>query len=190
MSWQVQANRLFALEASAAWQVHSPDYSLEGIAALGRDNNLNLRNLNGIVRQSFLRHALARYDIIPAGDLTIDRLDITDLKLNEEGNWPSEIQAQGSARWTGGPVSYRLAGQNSHIELPAMAAQISTADGSWPTLKVTEQETGALLMTGRLTPSGSAAIGITRGLTRLTGQPWPGSEPDHAVVLEVEEQLI
>ena len=190
VSWQVQAGRLLALEAAAAWQVRNADYSLKGSAAFGRDNRINLRNLRGVVRQSFLRNALARYDIIPVGDLTIERLDITDLQLNEAGNWPRQVYAEGSAQWTGGPVSYRLAGQNSHIELPAMTAQISTPEGGWPTLEVSAQETGTLLMNGRLTPTGSAAIGITRGLTRLTGQPWPGSEPDHAIVLEVEEQLI
>ena len=59
----------------------------------------------------------------------------------------------------------------------------------WPQLQVLNAEDGALLITGRLTPSGSAAIGITRGFTKLAGQPWPGSDPDHTVVLEVEEQL-
>ncbi len=193
VAWQFAPSRLLALEAAVHWQVRHSGYDLEGLAALdliGAKRTLNMRGLAGVIRQSFLRTELARYDIVPAGDLTIDQLDITDLQLNAAGNWPQQIHAEGSARWTGGPVNYRLAGSDFSISMPPVLAQITTLTNEWPKLEVTEQATGALLMTGRLTPTGSAAIGVTRGLTRLTGQPWPGSEPDHAVVLEVEEQLI
>lgn len=190
LNWQVQFGRLFALEAATAWQLNNTSYALQGVVALDSDNRIQLRGLNGRVRESLLRAALSPYDIMPAGDLTLERLDITDLRLNAKGNWPRQISAEGRARWTGGPVNYRLAGEDFAITLPAMQAQITTPTDAWPILEVTEQESGALLMTGRLTPNGGAAIGITRGFTRLTGQPWPGSEPDHAVVLEVEEQLI
>jgi len=186
VAWQFAPANLLQLEAAVHWQVRHSGYALKGLAATnltGAKRTLNLRGLAGVVRQAFLRSELARYDIRPAGDLTIEQLDITDLQLNEAG-------AEGHARWAGGPVSYRLAGNDFAITLPPMQAQIATEANAWPKLEVTEQATGALLLTGRLTPTGSAAIGVTRGLTRLAGQPWPGSEPDHAVVLEVEEQLI
>jgi len=193
VAWQLAPTRLLALEAAAHWQVRHSGYALAGLATIkltGDTRTANLRDLAGVVRQSFLRSQLARYDILPAGDLTIEHLDITDLQLNAAGTWPTQVHAEGSARWAGGPVNYRLAGSDFAITLPPMQAQITTLNDEWPKLEVTEQATGALLMTGRLTPAGSAAIGVTRGFTRLTGQPWPGSEPDHAVVLEVEEQLI
>lgn len=193
VAWQFAPSRLAALEAAANWQVSNPGYAVEGLAALnltGDNQTLHLRGLTGVVRQSFLRNSLARYDIQPAGDLTIENLDITQLQMNDAGNWPKQIHAQGSAHWSGGPVSYALGSNAFDLVLPAMQAQISTPSGAWPILEVFEQKTSALMLSGRLTPTGSAAIGITRGLTRLTGQPWPGSEPDHAIVLEVEEQLI
>ena len=45
------------------------------------------------------------------------------------------------------------------------------------------------LLQAALTGNGFARIGVTKYLTRLLGQPWPGGDPDHAVVLEVEEQV-
>lgn len=190
VAWQVVPAKLLTLEAAVSWQVRNADYALQGLASLGQQETVNLRETSGVIRESFLRKTLQRYDIFPAGDLTIKTLDITNLQLNEAGNWPKNVHAEGLVQWTGGAVSYRLAGTDFDVNLPAMDAAVSTPKGGWPMLEVTEQETSALLMTGRLTPTGSAAIGITRGLTRLTGQLWPGSEPDHAVVLEVEEQLI
>ena len=140
-----------------------------------------------------MRDALAIYDISPSGDLDVSNFDITNLRLNERMDWPAQIDVDGEVRWEGGPVRYRLAGQSFDIVLPPMLGRIESPqegkDPGWPRLRVTNEEDGSLMMTGRLTPTGSAAIGITKGFTRLAGQPWPGSEPDHAVVLEVEEQL-
>ena len=45
------------------------------------------------------------------------------------------------------------------------------------------------LIKAELQDNGFAKVGITRLLTKMLDNPWPGSEPDHAVVLEVEEQV-
>ena len=192
LSWQVQPGRLLSLEAAVDWQLDGDGFAAEGTAA-ARNQSYDLRNLRGTVSQALLRKFLGRYDIAPSGALTVDSLDITDLQLNERMNWPAQVTAAGTLKWTGGPVRYRLAGQTYDIDLPPMLGTISSSESGphpgWPELLVTDANEGDLLITGRLTPTGSAAIGITRGFTRLAGQPWPGSEPDHAVVLEVEEQL-
>jgi len=193
LSWQIQPARLLALEAVVDWQLSAEQFKAQGTAA-ARGEEFDLRAVKANLSEEFLRANLGRYDIAPSGDLTIDNLDITNLKLNKQQNWPSQVTASGDARWAGGRVRYRLAGQSYDIELPPMLGTInSPMDGvqnpGWPQLTVTSAEDAMLLITGRLTPSGSAAIGITSGFTRLAGQPWPGSEPDHAVVLEVEEQL-
>ena len=193
LSWQLQPGRLLALEAAADWQLAAEEFSAQGTIA-SRGEEFDLRAVQAKLSEQFLRATLGRYDIAPSGDLSITDLDITHLKLNEQQNWPSQLTAAGDARWAGGQVRYRLAGQSYDIELPPMLGRIDSAPGDaqnpgWPELKVTSEEDAMLLITGRLTPTGSAAIGITKGFTRLAGQPWPGSEPDHAVVLEVEEQL-
>ena len=175
------------------WQLTAEEFMAQG-TAVARGEEFDLRAVQANLSEQFLRANLGRYDIAPSGALTIENLDITNLRLNEQQTWPSQVTASGDARWNGGPVSYRLAGQSYDIELPPMLGTIdSPQEGAqnpgWPQLRVTSEEDAMLLITGRLTPTGSAAIGITSGFTRLAGQPWPGSEPDHVVVLEVEEQL-
>jgi len=193
LSWRLQASGLLALEAAVDWQLEGEQFSAQGTAA-ARNNEFDLRAVRANLSEQFLQAALGRYDIAPSGNLTIANLDITNLRLNEQLNWPSQVTAVGEARWSGGQVHYQLAGQSYDIELPAMQGTIDSAPNNaqnpgWPQLKVISEEDAMLLITGRLTPTGSAAVGITKGFTRLAGQPWPGSEPDHIVVLEVEEQL-
>ena len=45
------------------------------------------------------------------------------------------------------------------------------------------------LLHAELKPDGFAKISVTKYLTKLAGNPWPGGDPDHVVVLEVEEQV-
>jgi hypothetical protein len=45
------------------------------------------------------------------------------------------------------------------------------------------------LLHAALADNGFVRVGVTKYLTAMLGQPWPGSDPDHAVVLEVEEQV-
>ncbi len=192
LSWQVQTARLLGLEAAVDWQLNDEQFSARGTASAHREG-FDLRNVQGSFSARFLDRILSAYDISPSGTLNIEQLDITDLVLNDRMDWPGSVTCSGRLSWTGGPVRYRLSGQTFDIELPQLLGIVTTSDRSanpgWPELEVTDADTGNLLLTGRLTPKGTAAIGITRGLTRLTGQPWPGSEPDHVVVLEVEEQL-
>lgn len=192
LQWQTNFSNLFALEAALDWKLQGDGFSAEGTAA-ARGKEYDLRSVHAVVGNDLLRNFLGTYDIAPSGDLNINELDITNLRLNEAQDWPAAVTANGVLSWDGGPVRYRLSGRTSNIELPPMRGVIKTPERGqhpgWPQLQVLNAEDGALLITGRLTPSGSAAIGITRGFTKLAGQPWPGSDPDHTVVLEVEEQL-
>jgi hypothetical protein len=45
------------------------------------------------------------------------------------------------------------------------------------------------LLLAHVTQDGMASLGITKQFTKRVGQPWVGGEPDHAVVLEVAEDL-
>jgi glycine cleavage system H lipoate-binding protein len=44
-------------------------------------------------------------------------------------------------------------------------------------------------MLAKVAQDGMATVGITKQFTKMLGEPWPGGEPDHAVVLEVGEKL-
>lgn len=45
------------------------------------------------------------------------------------------------------------------------------------------------LLQAQLQDDGFAKVGVTKLLTKMLNRPWPGSDADHEVVLEVEEQV-
>jgi hypothetical protein len=134
----------------------------------------------GNVDAPFLNRWLAPYDIAMSGRVELDAVTLS-AGYREIGHGI----ASGSARWDGGPVRYRLAGQDYAGQLPPLTAFLGDGleavvypeDGQTPLLRLTLQDDGFV------------RIGVTRMLTRLLGNPWPGSQQDHEVVLEVEEQL-
>lgn len=134
--------------------------------------------VSGTVDARFVNQWLAPYDIELAGAFELETVSI-----ELEGQVP--VAANGRLTWNGGPVRYRLSGNMHNSMLPPMTADLGPgAEGvayatgeSMPLLHVV------------LKSDGFARIGVTKYLTRMLGQPWPGSDPDHAVVLEVEEQV-
>jgi hypothetical protein len=94
-------------------------------------------------------------------------------------------EASGTASWSGGYVRYRLSGQSYSGDLPPLEAALG--DGLEAYVYPVQEQTP--LIRAQLLSNGFAKIGITRLLTRLLNNPWPGSDADHEVVLEVEEQL-
>jgi hypothetical protein len=93
--------------------------------------------------------------------------------------------ADGQLTWDGGPLRYRLSGKLYDSALPAMTADL----GPGPVAVAYATGESTPLLHAALTSDGFARFGVTKYLTRILGQPWPGGDPDHAVVLEVEEQV-
>ena len=87
--------------------------------------------------------------------------------------------------WSGGQVRYILSGRSSTSILPPLVAYLG--EGAEATVFAQNGQTP--LIKAELLDNGFAKVGITRLLTKMLDNPWPGSEPDHAVVLEVEEQV-
>ena len=186
LSWRWRPGALLGGRVGIEWALNAPGYRLHGNAAAA-PSTLALNAVRGTVEEPALRRVLAAYDIVPSGNLTINTLDVPELTLDNAGNLLT-ISASGQLTWSGGPVTYRLSGVTRTVDLPPLEGALSTP-ADWPELLVTERGTELPLITGRLTERNSVAVGITSGFTKLVGQPWPGSEPDHAVVLEVEEML-
>jgi hypothetical protein len=93
--------------------------------------------------------------------------------------------AAGEISWSGGTVRYTLSGQSSSSTLPPLIAYL----GDGVEAVVFAQNAQTPLIKAELLDNGFAKIGITKLLTKILDNPWPGSDPDHAVVLEVEEQV-
>lgn len=134
--------------------------------------------LSGDVASSAVNPWLRPYDITLSGTFSL-----ANATLSLHGGVPSA--ADGEITWTGGPVTYRLSGTTSTGNLPEMTALLGP--GPEAVVFPTGGQTPLLQMS--LQKNGFAKVGVTKLLTKLLNSPWPGADPDHAVVLEVEEQV-
>jgi len=73
--------------------------------------------------------------------------------------------------------------------LPPLSGMLETV-GAAPAITVLGAGIEAPLLHIRLGPDGWLDIGVTKMLTKMAGFPWPGNEPDHAIVIDVSERLI
>jgi hypothetical protein len=149
---------------------------LDGQAATGTGNAEAA--LAGSVGGDFVSTWLAPYDIELQGEFELmdTQMHLTDRRLNE---------VAGTITWTGGDVTYVLSGRRYRTTLPPMRAEL----GPGPEAVAFAEGDATPLLHAELTPDGFAKIGVTKYFTKLAGNPWPGGDPDHAVVLEVEEQV-
>ena len=132
----------------------------------------------GSVKAAFVNQWLEPYDIELSGNFELieTTADITNGQLTA---------LSGTLNWDGGPLRYSLSGNLHNSVLPPMTADLGP--GPEAVAYATGESTPLLL--GALKADGYARIGVTKYLTRILGQSWPGGDPDHAVVLEVEEQV-
>jgi hypothetical protein len=136
----------------------------------------------GTLATRVLAGVLARYDLHIPGDLTIEQLDIA-------APYAARVpDVRGNLAWSGGNVAYRLSGRDHRVALPKLVGFIDSSAGG-PSITVHQVDDKTPLLIGRIAQDGLATIGITKQFTQLLGEPWPGGEPDHAVVLEVGEKL-
>jgi hypothetical protein len=182
------------------WEVH-PVTFLKGrigydLTLTGAGTDLNARlaaglvstegTFNGTVDSAFVNRWLSPYHIELGGEF-----DLMAVNVNLQGR--SLTALDGRLSWDGGPVRYRLSGNVHNSALPPMTADLGpgpvavayAAGESTPLLHMAlneeENQKGG--------KEGFVKIGVTKYLTNVLGQPWPGGDPDHAVVLEVEEQV-
>ena len=134
--------------------------------------------LSGSVDGAFVNEWLAPYYIELAGTF-----DIANVQASLEGR--SLTTLDGRLNWDGGPIRYRLSGNVHDSALPPMTADL----GPGPSAVAYANGESTPLLHAALADNGFVRIGVTKYLTTLLGQPWPGGDPDHAVVLEVEEQV-
>lgn len=183
LRWKLAPLGLLTGRLNLEWAVAGAGPSLTGDASAGLSSTT--ASVKGVIDAATLNALLAPYDI------RVDNgVDIESANVTIEQQWPSALD--GSVVWGGGDVSYRLSGRNQAQRLPPMTAvlDIDTSTTSpQPRARVRADGDPILLMRAALQRNGFAKVGITRHFTELVGMPWPGSDPDHAVVLEVEEQL-
>ena len=180
LSWQFAPAGLLQGQAHFDWLLAGAGHSLSGRVGLGFGG---LRCLaEGTVREAAVRRILAPYWIETAGDIGIERigLDATyDLHLQD---------LAGELSWSGGEVRYRLSGEHYRMVLPSLAGVLESSDAK-PALTVSAHGIDTPLLHVRLGADGWLTIGVTKKMTKMAGFPWPGNDPDHAIVIDVSERL-
>jgi hypothetical protein len=137
---------------------------------------------DGQFETAVLADTLARYDIHLPGTIAVEHADLT-------AAYGARLpQVRGELKWSGGDVGYRLSGRDHRVALPPLVGFIDSSSGQ-PEISVYQVDDKMPLMLAKISQDGLATVGITKQFTKMLGEPWPGGEPDHAVVLEVGEKL-
>jgi len=180
LTYRFKPIQLFVLRAAYDLHLTSPTLDVTALASAGVSRGV--LETTGHVDADGLRTFLERYDISIGGRFDTDRIRV-------EHAWDAPVPAvNGELRWSGAPVSYRLSGVTHRLTLPPLIGFIDSSAGA-PEMTVYEPNRDTPLMLARIAADGWATIGITKRFTQLLGKPWAGSDADHAVVLEVQEQL-
>jgi hypothetical protein len=136
----------------------------------------------GALDAAHLEAVLAPYGIYLPGAFTIDALRL----VQQRGTRLPDVR--GELRWSGGDVRYRLSETDHRAPLPPLITFIDSSAGQ-PEVSVYAVDDETPLILARIAQDGWVTIGITKRFTQLTGQPWHGEQPEHAVVVEVQEKL-
>lgn len=177
LSWDLRPVTILSGALGYDFSLAGQDLDLQGTVSAGIDQSVAVQ-ASGRVGSTFVNELLAPYAMRITGPMELDGVGLrfVDQRPTEAG---------GTAQWQGGPVSYRLSGRNYHTALPPMQAEL----GPGPEAIVRQQDQPQPLILAELQPNGFAKVGITKGLTRLLDNPWPGAAGDAEVVLQVEEKI-
>ena len=183
LTWDFQASSLMELAPGYAWTLNDELRSLLG-AVHYRDGAAEL-SMQGTLQADLFNPWLDRYDIYLTGMFDVLPSAVTI----ENGQPPTLTAATGQIHWTGGLVRYTLSGQLREATVPELVAHLETKEGGGARATVLAMNDRTPLLVAEQSDGGYVKVSITKYFTKLLNNPWPGSDPDHAVVLEVEEQL-
>lgn len=180
LSWSFRPVTLFQGRLGYHLELAGPGHELAGNGAMGlREGRATL---SGRLSAEVVNRWLRVYDILISGGMKLDAISV---RLPYDAGRTGAGSASGSLTWSGGDVRYRLGGRNYAASMPPLVAYLGEGleavvypqDGQTPLLKL------------EVLDDGFVRIGVTKLMTRLAGNPWPGSHGDHEVVVEVEQQL-
>ena len=181
LSWSVDPVQLVFGKLAIEWVLEDQTHTFGGAATI-RLGSMAF-SFDGLIEAATINRVLAPYNMNLNGALHLRSIKATINK--SEG----PIRIQGHMRWDGGTVQYHMSNQRFQRELPALLGELQMVEGI-PSMTVRSETDDTPLIRARLDDDGWVHIGITKRFTRLIGQPWQGSEPDPAIVMEVSEKLL
>ena len=182
IEWGIQATSILQGVLSYQWTLSQQSWHLNGQA--GADFSEVFIDAAGNLTADSVNQWLSIYDIHLTGDF-----DIAPTKIVLQQTDGSISHVEGQIRWSGGRVRYQLSGLLHETTLPAMNAYLKINANAEAEAVVYADNIETPLLVAVQGANGFAKVGITKIFTKLLDNPWPGSDPDHAIVLEVEEQI-
>ena len=182
VNWDFNVGSLFKLQPTYDWTLTQSNWTLAGLAGTGL-HEAELK-VSGDVDARAVNQWLAPYDIITSGTFSILP---TEVLLPHTATVPRAFTGQ--INWTGGLVRYTLSGLRGEATLPPLVAYLDLNDDNEPQATVFAQNDQTPLLIASLGRDGFAKVGISKRFTQLLNNPWPGSDPDHHIVVQVEEKL-
>jgi general secretion pathway protein N len=186
LAWEIQPVTILQGALGYHLALSGPDRALAAEVAL-RPRAFEL-TLDGTAGAAWINEWVGQYDIRLSGEFAFEslRLEAPYTLIGSAEPAAAPGTAAGRLTWSGGPVAYRLTGQDFAGSLPPLEARFGEA---LETVVFTVGNPTPLLR-AQLLANGFARVGMTRLLPKLLNNPWPGTGPDHEVVLEVEEQVL
>jgi hypothetical protein len=177
LRWTFQPMSIFTL--SPGYDVEFEGDGLRLSGTINASGGVQI-SIAGSIETRIFNPYLSVYDLFLDGELSISTLEATfsDGEIT---------RMDGAARWSGGSVRYVLGGRLSATDLPPLVASVHS--NPIPTADVFPEGGHVPLLHLQILPTGYVKIGVTKSLTKMLNNPWPGTDPDHAVVLEVEEKI-
>ncbi len=183
--WDFQPLSPLRLQPTYDWSLNDPAATLTGFAVV--DAAGFEFHASGVFDASAINPWLAQYDIDLRGIFEIAPTTV-QFAHADAGGMPTLRGAQGQLDWSGGIARYTLSGLTRQVRLPAMSAYLEHVDGAAQATAYTGESDIPLIIAGPGAP-GFFKVSITKHFTKLLRSPWPGSDPDHTIVVEVEQQL-
>ncbi|MEM7097056.1 MAG: type II secretion system protein N [Pseudomonadota bacterium] len=180
-SWSVRPLSVLTFNPTADWRIEDVSLNLEGWAStVGEHHSLDVQ---GLIGAEVINEWLRKYYIYLEGEFSVQ-----PTQLSVSGTQVTKLEGQ--IDWTGGVVRYRLSGVLHETNLPPLTAYLDQDTQANPIATVYAQGNSTPLLFATLSEDGFAKVSMTKLFTKLLNNPWPGSDPDSTIVLEVEEKII
>ena len=180
LSWSYRPQDLLRLRIGFGYALDDSTHSFTGVGSASASSAD--ATINGEMSATLLTDLLARYDISISGEFDIPE---TINLVAPHGGMP---HATGKIRWSGGGIAYRLGTMSRRATLPQLIAYLESPS-TGPSATVYAEGDDTPLLLASVQPDGWVSIGVTVRFLELVGQPWSGSQPPQAVIMEVQEKL-
>ncbi|MFB3106102.1 MAG: type II secretion system protein N [Pseudomonadales bacterium] len=180
LAWDFSPGKMLGGSLIYEFSITGPEHDLTGEIAVSL--SATALQVSGEIAAPLVNDWLAPYDIAISGTVQLDTTQVNVVDGYPKG-------AEGRVHWSGGTVRYTLSGRTSSATLPPLVAYLDEGPEG-PSAIVFAQSGQTPLIKAELLENGFAKVGITKLLTKLLNNPWPGSDSDHVIVLEVEEQVL